>query len=126
MTLEDIEHVIGMVFPDVRLKTQLEIRVADSMPIASALAYSALLIGIFYDSFNLDKLYRMTLEIRNKDVAAAKAELMKKGKNAEVYGRPAADWVAEIFQIAEKALVAEELEFFKGGWDYERIEPALC
>jgi len=113
MTTNDIEHVISMVFPDVRLTTHLEIRMADSIPIESSLAFMALLKGVFYDRSNLNELYQMTRNIRNHDVAAAKSELMKKGVNAKVYGRRAGNWIAEIFNMARNGLNAEELSFIQ-------------
>jgi len=113
MTTEDIEHVISMVFPDVRLTTHLEIRMADSIPIKSSLAFMALLKGVFYDRSNLNELYQMTCGIRNHDVVAAKSELMKKGVNAKVYGRRAGNWITEIFHMARSGLSSEELSFFQ-------------
>ncbi len=45
-----------MQFPDVRLKTYLEIRPADSMPIPYVIAYAALIKGLFYNEGNLRQL----------------------------------------------------------------------
>lgn len=113
MSREDIEHVIGMVFPDVRLKTQLEIRNADSMPIELSLAYMSLISGLFYDDANLDMLYQKTRGLRNNDVAEAKSALMEKGAKAVVYDRPAEDWISELFQITIEALSEDEKKFFR-------------
>ena len=49
MSREEMEHVLSMVFPMVRLKHYLEIRVADSMPIGSVNAYLLFIKGIFRD-----------------------------------------------------------------------------
>ena len=113
MILEDMIHASTMAFPDVCLKTHIEIRMADSMSIEYALAYVALLQGIFYNSSNLDKLYQMTLGIGNSQVMEAKAKLMEKGADAEVYGKRGANWIAELFQIAENGLNADEIEYLK-------------
>jgi len=96
MTPSDIEHVISMMFPDVCLKNHLEIRMADSMPIEDALEYTALLKAIFYNETKLEKLYSQTLGIKNQDVTQAKAELMAKGAEAQVYGKPVEEWIKEI------------------------------
>ncbi len=43
MTDDEVFHAMSMVFPDVRLKSYVEIRPADSMPIPDVLAYAALI-----------------------------------------------------------------------------------
>ena len=48
MTEEEIEHMLSMVFPDVRLKNYIEIRMADSLPEEKAFAYAKLVQDIFY------------------------------------------------------------------------------
>jgi len=106
LTLKDIEHVIGMVFPDVRLKTSLEIRMADSLPIAEALGYTALIKGLFYDEANLTKLHKSFIGIKNADVTAAKAALMADGGKAIVYGKLAADWINDLLDMAQKDVEA--------------------
>ncbi len=47
MTEEEIEHMLSMVFPDVRLKNYIEIRMADSLPKEEAFAYTALIREYF-------------------------------------------------------------------------------
>ena len=76
MTQKDIEHVISMAFPDVRLKTNLELRTVDSVPIADAIRYTKLLGLIFYDQNNLDTLYEDSLDVGNIQVADLKERLM--------------------------------------------------
>ncbi len=44
---KEIEHILSMVFPMIRLKKYLEIRYADSMPIESALCYTVIMKGLF-------------------------------------------------------------------------------
>jgi len=96
LTDEDIEHVTTMAFPDVRLKNRMEIRVADSMPIEKTLDFAALIQRIFYDNAVLDKFYRDLIKIKSHHILEAKAALIKHGENAAVYGKPAAQWRAEL------------------------------
>lgn len=97
LTDEDmIEHVLSMVFPDVRLKTRLELRMADSMPIGSALDFVKLVSDIFYNEDRLDVLYDKTLGIGNQDVEEAKTALIENGENAVIYGGPVHNWLSEI------------------------------
>ncbi|MCL2015342.1 MAG: glutamate-cysteine ligase family protein [Defluviitaleaceae bacterium] len=95
MSTEDILHVISMVFPDVRLKTNIEIRMVDSLPIATAIKYAKLIKNIFYNEPKLAELHSLTAKVTNADVAAAKANLMQHGTAAEVYGKPAKYWLNE-------------------------------
>ncbi|MCL2217463.1 MAG: glutamate-cysteine ligase family protein [Defluviitaleaceae bacterium] len=111
MTQADIEHVISMMFPDVCLKSHLEIRMADSMPIDRALAYTALLKGLFYHEENLYALHEQTIHIKNHDVAEAKKALMSGGKTAQVYAKPALEWMATLFDMARIGLPPDEAEY---------------
>jgi glutamate--cysteine ligase len=113
MTEEEVEHCVSIMFPDVRLKNCIEIRMADSMPIEGALAYTALIKGIFYNSANLEALYKQTYDITGRDASEAKAALKKDGVKGQVYGRPASDWVAGLLETAKNGLSAAELPYLK-------------
>jgi len=65
---DDVSHILGMVFPDVRLKNYIEIRVADSIKYPYYLSLLALLKGIFYSKINLEKYYNMSLKYRDEDI----------------------------------------------------------
>ena len=113
-TLEekDIKHAVSMVFPDVRLKDRIEIRVADSLPIHTALAYTVLIKGLLYDDFNLDNLYDLTLGVRTHDVFCAKRELIARGIDGVIYNRPVKDWIKRIFFMSQAGLGSDELPYF--------------
>jgi glutamate--cysteine ligase len=51
-----IEHVLSLFFFDVRFKTYIEIRMADSLPVEYALAFAALIKGLFYSEENLRRI----------------------------------------------------------------------
>ncbi len=63
LTEEQLIHASTMVFPDIRVKQFLEIRVADALPLPYSLAVPALIKGIFYSTDNLDKYYKMSLNM---------------------------------------------------------------
>ena len=109
---EDINHAISMVFTDVCLKGHIEIRVADSLPIYTALAYTALIKGLMYDDTNLDSLYGMTLGVRSFDVCHAKQELIAKGIDGVIYNRPVRDWLKRIFPMSQAGLGSDESPYF--------------
>ncbi len=108
MTQAEIEHALSMFFTDVRLKTYLEIRPADAMPIPYAMAYAALVKGLFYSPESLDALDRLFADVRGADVEAAKNALMAQGYRAEVYGRSAAAWADDLVRLARKGLGEDE------------------
>ena len=93
-----VEHTLSMLFPDVRLKTNIEIRMVDSIPIEQALEYVTLINNIFYDEVKLNDLYNKTIGVKNADVATAKQELIKNGEDAVVYGRKVKEWLYEEFK----------------------------
>ena len=108
LTLPEIEHLISMFFPDVRLKQYLEIRPADSLPMPLALAYAELVRGIFYRRELLDFFADYFSGADKQNIEAAKNELMEKGYQGIVYGRPVAEVTELLF---EKVLVgADESE----------------
>ena len=109
---EDVTRAVSMVFPDVCLKDRIELRVADSLPIHTALAYTALIKGLLYDNFNLDNLYDMTLGVRTHDVYFAKRELIAKGIDGVIYNRPVKDWIKRIFFMSQAGLGSDESPFF--------------
>ena len=104
----DVAHAMSMTWPDARLKSYIEIRPADSMPIPYVIAYGALIKGIFYTPENLTKL-RCTLgPVGGTAVATAKDELMKHGYSAEVYGHPAAKLCDLLIELGRKGLEPDE------------------
>jgi glutamate--cysteine ligase len=67
---EELLHGMSMVFPDVRLKNFMEIRMADALPYPYNLAVPALIKGIFYNETMLEKYYLMSLDYREEDIRA--------------------------------------------------------
>lgn len=61
-SIEDFEHIQSMVFPDVRLKKYLEIRMADAMPYPYNMSFMAAIETIFYDVDLLNDLYAQSLK----------------------------------------------------------------
>ncbi len=92
-----IDHLLSMYFPMVRLKKYIEYRVADSMPIDSALSYAALVGTIVYHKPLLDKLDRALSSVQTADaVRQAENAVIADGYHAEVYGRPVMEWMEQL------------------------------
>lgn len=95
LTREEIEHLISMFFPDIRLKQYLEIRPADSLPLPLALAYAELVRGIFYNEEVLNYFSAYFSVTDKEQIEAAKENLMTDGYEGIVYGHPVTE-VADI------------------------------
>ncbi len=108
MTRSEVEHACSMFFTDVRLKTYLEIRPADAMPIPYAIAYAALIKGLFYNERSLVALESAFEGVTESDVAAAKEALMQSGYDACVYGTSASDLADLIVGTARRGLDDED------------------
>lgn len=108
MERADVEHALSMFFTDVRLKTYIEIRPADSMPIPYVIAYAALIKGLFYHAENLDELDDIFTDTDAAAVDEAKDALMQQGYEAHIYGHPVAELADTIMALARRGLSADE------------------
>ncbi|MBQ9062665.1 MAG: hypothetical protein IJ121_07605 [Eubacterium sp.] len=109
-TPDDIDHVLSMAFPDVRLKNYIEIRGADSMPLPYVMGYLALIKGIFFHSSAVGSVTDQFENCRESDIRAAEASLMQDGYSGKIYGIPAQEFVHKILVLAESGLSASEKE----------------
>jgi len=111
MDRADIEHAVGMFFTDVRLKTYIEIRPADSMPVPFVVAYAGLIKGLFYSEASLDALDKLFAGVDEAAVDEGKEALMASGYEATVYGRPVAELADTLMALAKEALDDEERRY---------------
>ncbi|TDX46451.1 glutamate--cysteine ligase [Orenia marismortui] len=81
---EELEHILTMVFPDVRAKQFIEIRMADSLPPKYSFAVIALWKGLFYNSLILEKIYQFIRQFSLEDVLKARKMIMTKGIEASL------------------------------------------
>ncbi len=99
-----ILHILSLFFFDTRFKTYLELRQADALPLSYALAYAALVVGIFYNPEALASYTSQFQGIDASSVASAKEALRACGYEASVYGRNAAAWLDEMIALAYRGL----------------------
>ena len=119
----DVEHLISMFWPDVRLKRFVEIRPADCIPQEQVLGYTALIKGIFYseeslsaieEELGVDSQSRVTRgawNLTSEDVADAIAQIQAHGLAADVYGKHIMAWERQLFSLAYSALPADERDY---------------
>lgn len=114
MSEADVEHLISMVWPDVRLKKFVEIRPADCLPEDKILGYTALIKGIFYSDASLSAIesaFGVTngvWPLDDNSTNEALALIREQGDKALIYGRTLAAWKTFVLDVAEAALATEE------------------
>ena len=112
---EDYLLYLSLVFPDVRLRQYIEIRVADSLPAAKMFAYMSLIKGLFLDISALKEClapFPKSLEAITK----AGDAIIEKGINATVYGKPVADLLEQMLELSLKNLNQKESEILTHGF----------
>lgn len=113
ITAKEIQHLISMFFPDVRLKQYIEIRPADSLPEELTLAYAAMVKAIFYKSQIFKELTEYLAVSDKNEIETAKNNLMEKGYAGEIYGKPVTEVTDKIFNLIEAYADSEEKRYVK-------------
>ena len=114
MSKDDVEHLLSMFWPDVRLKRFVEIRPGDSLPAPAIAGYTALVKGIFYDEGSLaaveeklgvkDGVWPLTDASTNEALAAVRRD----GDAAVIYGDSLVGWQDFLLDAARRALPFDE------------------
>lgn len=128
MSQADIEHLISMFWPDVRLKHFVEIRPADCMPAPQVFGYTALIKGLFYSDASLsavedavgvkDGVWPLGDGSVNEVLAAVRSGA---GADATAYGHSIRWWVGFLFDLASAALDAEERAYLPALQQFARL-----
>ncbi|MDO5755697.1 MAG: glutamate-cysteine ligase family protein [Tissierellia bacterium] len=111
MTKEDgddfIFHGLSIVFPDVRVKKYIEIRMMDSIPYPLNFACLAWIKGLFYHGKNLEDLDHMTQDISYEEVLEGKKNTAKDGLQAKFLGSTVQEISLVLLKMAQKVLGKE-------------------
>lgn len=108
---EELEHLLTMVFPDVRTKRYIEIRMMDSVPYPLNLAAIALWTGLLYDEKTLDKVYEYIKDISIDAVNSAKEEMLDKGLLAKLGDKTLLEIGKHIVSLAKEGLAEEDIKY---------------
>ena len=84
ITLEDWEDHLGMLFPDIRIKNILEIRVVDSLPPQYALAFPALIGALLYDEKTFSSVQSILMDFPEEEFLSYKLAVAKDALHADV------------------------------------------
>lgn len=103
-----IFHALSIVFPDVRLKSYLEIRMPDAVPAPYNFSFLALIKGLFYDKKNLLFLKDIFKDMNYEKYKNLRDQSYKKGLDAEYEGKTIADWMLIFIEKAQESLKDEK------------------
>jgi len=103
-TLADWSLHLNTLFPEVRLKSTIEVRGADSQGRANWCALPALWTGLYYDDRALEGAEELTAGWRHEEVAAIRADVAKRGIRAEFRGKPMVDLALRVIELADGGL----------------------
>ena len=84
ITMEDWEDHLGMLFPDIRIKNILEIRVVDSLPPKYALAVPALIGALLYIENAFSSVQSMLMDLPEEEFSSYKLAAAKDALQANV------------------------------------------
>lgn len=110
-TTEELEHVLTMYFPDVRVKKFIEVRMADAVPYPLNISGVALWKGLLYNEENLDYLFSKLETLSNEIVTDQKANIIEYGKDTKIMQKSILEVCKEILCLAEKGLNDEEATY---------------
>lgn len=103
-TREDWELHLTTLFPLVRLKQYLELRMADTGPLDMICSFSALTRGLFYDDTALGEVEHLLGGIPVGLFPKMEGDAARDGMRASVLGKPLRDWCADLVDIAAGGL----------------------
>jgi len=103
-TREDWELHLTTLFPMMRMKQYLELRMADGVPLNMICAFSALTRGVFYDDTALAEAEHLITPIPIEAFPGMEQDAARLGLKAEVLGRPFQEWIGDLLAIARGGL----------------------
>ncbi|MEO1251546.1 MAG: glutamate--cysteine ligase [Pseudomonadota bacterium] len=103
-SMDDWEDHLSTAFPEVRLKTFLEMRGADGGPWARICALPALWVGLLYDEDALAAAWEIAKGWSAEEREALRADAARHGFKAEVGGRSVQEIALEVLDIARGGL----------------------
>jgi glutamate--cysteine ligase len=103
-TFGDWKLHLNTLFPEARLKSTLEVRSSDSLPIRLGAALPALFTGILYDDQALSEAEAFARELRLEELIAARPSLVQFGLAARIGERPMQALAERVLEIAAGGL----------------------
>ena len=108
-----IKHGLTIVFPDVRLKNFIEIRMMDSLPLTYSFSILALIKGVFYSN-KIDDLYEEFIKIDDKTIRNGIKGIINNGLESYYWSDYIINWANKLVDIANESLSIDERKYLKG------------
>lgn len=102
--MSDWANHLSTIFPEVRVKTYLEMRGADGGPREHMTALPALFAGLYYDRAALDQARQLTKDWSAEAREALRADVPTQALAARIAGRGVRDIAREVLSIAAGGL----------------------
>ncbi|MGA8172977.1 MAG: glutamate--cysteine ligase [Methylocystis sp.] len=122
-TISDWANHLTTIFPEVRLKTYLEMRGADAGPRAHMTALPALFAGLFYDGAALDGASELIGGWSAEQRQALRDEVPFKGFAATIQGRSVRDVALDMLSLAHAGLRRRARKNVDGADETIYLEP---
>lgn len=103
-TISDWTNHLSTIFPEVRLKTFLEMRGADAGPMPFLAALPALFAGLLYAPASLDGAWELVKGWTNEQRERLRADAPRIGLDAEIAGRTVRDVARDALALARAGL----------------------
>lgn len=110
---EELMHIMTMVFPDVRSKRYIEIRMGDSLPYPYNLSYITLVKGIFYKEEVLNVLYELSQGIDTIKLEKYKASMIENGLEGEFLDSNIKNFIPFLFNLIKDYIPYDEYLYLK-------------
>jgi glutamate--cysteine ligase len=123
-TISDWANHISSIFPEVRLKRYLEMRGADSGPLANLLALPAFWTGILYDDGSLDAAWDLVKDWTAEQRQTLRDEVPRAGLAAKIGDRTVFALAMEALKLARAGLMRRK-HLDAGGRDETRYLEVL-
>jgi glutamate--cysteine ligase len=124
-TQEDWTLHLTTLFPEARLKSFIELRMADVGAPAMIVALSALTRGLFYDESSLKEACFLLRTLRPEHMADIQEQAIRRGIHGTALGRPIQDWLRDLLQIAQAGLERLNVPDAEGHPETALLEPLL-
>ena len=113
-TKADWEDHLTTIFPEVRLKSFLEMRGADSGPWEGICAMPALWVGVLYDQSSLDAAWDLVKDWTAEQRDQLRIDVAKTAFQAEIGGRKVGDVARDMLEISRAGLAARGRKNWEG------------
>ena len=113
---QDWQTHLNTLFPEVRLKKTLEVRMCDALPQDLTMSMPPLFAGLLYNDASLDALAELSVDFGYEELQKLRRAVPTQGLSAVFRGRSLQDWGLQLLDIAMRALEGSSTSGEAGAW----------